>query len=114
MYWQHGAAGGLAGRQKSPGRCRGSVCRRVKVKSVVGRAGSAVAAAAVAATAEAAKAVIQANQPHIDVLADVFRLGENWSGQTDVARAHEQMIVLDTDRPVRSKAKFQTRTDRAT
>jgi hypothetical protein len=36
----------------------------------------------------------------------VLRLGEKRCGQSDVARAHEQMVVLDTDRPVLGKAKF--------
>jgi hypothetical protein len=55
-------------RKKSPGRCRGLSLPEIKVKSVMGCDGSAVAA----------EAVIQANQTHIDVLADVFRLGEKW------------------------------------
>jgi hypothetical protein len=65
-------------------------------------------------SAEAAEAVVQANQTHIDVLADALRLEEHAARccEIDVAIAHEQMVVLDTNRPVRSKPVFETSTDR--
>src|SRR6201993_1056663 len=50
----------------------------------------------------AAEAIVQANQANIDILADVFALKERTVQipQIDVAAAHEQMVVLDTDLPV--------------
>src|ERR1700751_2429050 len=66
-------------------------------------------------SAPTAEAVVQANQTHIDALADVLVLEEDASSvEIDIARAHEQVVVLDTDGPVRSKANFHAHTDGAT
>src|SRR5262249_37948620 len=80
--------------QKSPGRS-GALSSAQGIQSVTRRDRGT----------PAAEAVVQANQTHIHVLADVLVLEEDASSvEIDVARAHEQVVVLDTDRPVRSKA----------
>src|SRR5262249_25110609 len=45
------------------------------------------------------------------ILLDVLGLEEQRSRESDVARTHEQMVVLDTDRPVLREPKFETSTD---
>ena len=56
-----------------------------------------------APAAETAKAVVQANQADIGVLADALRLEEQAArrGESKGVIAQEQMVVLDADGPVR-------------
>jgi hypothetical protein len=79
---------GLMGGRGSvgPGRHPGSSCAWRIRESVTGRERGR----------EAAEAIFQPNQTYIDVLTDVLRLEEKRCGQSDVAQAHEQMVVLDT------------------
>src|SRR5687768_15351881 len=63
----------------------------------------------------AAKAVVDTGSDHIDVLADTINASNDSGGPSnpvrdhrEVAISHEQMVVLDANRPVRCKAVFQT------
>src|SRR5438477_3362214 len=63
-----------------------------------------------------AEAVVQADEAHVDVLADSGGNRERARRRagSDVVGSHEQMVVLDADRPVRSEAEFEAGADRAT
>src|SRR5262249_6767932 len=64
----------------------------------------------------AAEAVVQTDEAHIDVLADIVSESHSVDArreEDDVMVAKENMVVFDADRPVRGKADFQTGADRA-
>src|ERR1700682_4988125 len=65
----------------------------------------------------AAPAVVHANGGQIDVLTDAIGCREQEeprSRESDVPGTHEQMVVFEGDRPIRSEAVFETCADRAT
>src|SRR5262249_39685350 len=52
----------------------------------------------------------------IHILANAFgrREGTDWREGADIARTHEEVVVFDTNRPIRSEADLDAGTDRAT
>src|SRR3954447_4958532 len=66
----------------------------------------------VTAEARAAELVVQANEAHVDVLADA--IGANQACERDVLVLQEDVVVLDANRPVRGETVLEAGTDRAT
>ena len=69
--------------------------------------------------ARAAELVVEAGRDHIDILADpVAENGTDTSSYTAkeriVGATHEEVIVFDAERPVRSEEVLKTDADRAT
>src|SRR5579872_1622961 len=60
----------------------------------------------------AAELVVHASREEVDVFLDV--VGEEAGIRDDVVIAHEQVIVLEAERPARSKGIFEADTDRGT
>src|ERR1700722_17221856 len=63
-----------------------------------------------------AEAVVHADGAHVDVLTDIVaaRHGNGRYREGHVGIAHEQMVVLDADGPVRCKTDFDTGSDGGT
>src|SRR5258708_17890732 len=67
----------------------------------------------------AAELVVQANGDQVDILLDVVGAGGHAGNREDAGEggvmvAHEQMVVFDRGRPVRSEAVFEADANRAT
>src|SRR6516165_10191634 len=92
---------------RSPGRCRGSSSPEVR-RSVTGSNGR---------SAPAPEAIVEPHGDHVHVLADAVtehgrkaRIDPDAEGV--VRTSHEQMVVFDTDRPVRREAILKADTHR--
>src|SRR5437868_9365406 len=66
----------------------------------------------------AAESIVEACGEHIDVLTDTVGTGEQERGrgrdEGQIARAHEEMIVFESQRPVRREGEFAADSDHAT
>src|SRR5215467_14971962 len=93
---------GFRAQTRSPGRCRGSSSPEVR-RSVTGSNGR---------SAPAPEAIVEPYGDHVHVLADpVTEHGRKARidphGEGVIRTPHEQMVVFDTDRPVRREAIFK-------
>src|SRR3981189_3047571 len=101
-----------SGQTKSPGRCRGSSLLEIRGKSVTGDD----RAAKTEVDASGDEVHILADRGSAEYAADRYDSGTQNTCRREVATmvTHEQVIVLDRNRPIRCESKFEARSDDAT